>query len=200
MRNMQFCIAIRAVIFITAFMLAGALLAPSHAQVVIAQPNLTENVTYIPISGTIPFDPDNFNNVKNVTELTIYAKSPTGMTNKTNPLPDGTFSMKVPGNGTYSISVIPSKLDYLNKTTNQTYSIYYPDDASIKFTQNVTDAGLSGIAIPTKTVITGGPMSVTPAPPSLPPQNVTPQPTPGFTILAVLAAAGAMAAAAYRKK
>jgi hypothetical protein len=194
MRNMQL------VIFITAFMLAGALMMPSHAQIVIAPQNMTENVTYIPISGNVTFDPNNYNGVKNVTELTIYARNPIGIDTKANPAADGSFAMSVPGNGTYSIWVIPSKLDYLNSTTNQTYSIYYPDGSSIKFTQNVTDAGLSGIAIPTQTVVTGRPMSVTPAPPTLPPQNVTPQPTPGFTMLAALAAAGAMAALAYRKK
>jgi hypothetical protein len=135
-----------------------------------------------------------------VTELTIYARSPAGIDTKTSPAADGTFTMNVPGNGTFSIWVIPSKLDYLNSTTNQTYSVYYPDGTSIKFTQNVTDAGLSGIVIPTQIVVTGMPMNVTPEPPTLPPQNVTPRPTPGFTMLAALAAAGAMAAVAYRKK
>ncbi len=195
MRNMQL------VLFITALMLAGALVAPSHAQVVIAAPEQTANVTYVPISGTIPYDPGHFNpDVKDVTHLTIYAKSPAGFTNMTNPRADGTFSMNVPGSGTYSFSVIPSTLDYLNKTTNETYTLYYPDDASFVFTRNVTDAGLSGIAIPTKTVVTGVAMSVTPAPPTLPPATATPQATPGFTLLAVLAAVGAMAAMAYSKK
>ncbi len=189
------------VIFITALMLAGALVVPSHAQVVVAAPNQTENITYVPISGTIPYDPDHFNpDVKNVTMLTVYAKSPSGLTNMTNPRADGTFSMNVPGSGTYSFSVTPSNLAYLNETTNETYSIYYPDDDSFKFTQNVTDAGLSGIVIPTKTVVTGAAMSVTPEPPTLPPATATPQATPGFTMLAVLAAMGAMAAMAYSKK
>jgi hypothetical protein len=188
------------VLFITAFVLAGALVMPSHAQVAVAPQNLTENVTYVPISGNVTFDPNNYNNVKNVTELTIYARSPGGIDTKTSPTADGTFAMNVPGNGTYSIWVIPSKLDYLNSTTNQTYSVFYPDGSSIMFTQNVTDAGLSGIVIPTQIRTTGAPMSVTPEPPTLPPQNVTPQPTPGFTMLAALAAAGAMAAVAYRKK
>ena len=193
MRNMQL------VIFITAFVLAGAFMLPSHAQTVIA-PAPAVNYTYVPISGTIPFDPNNYNNVTSVTQLTIYAKGPAGITNTTNPTANGAFSMNVPGPGVYNISVFPTKLDYLNSTTNQTYSVYYPDDISMIFNQNVTDAGLSGIAIPAKTVITGKPMSVTPAPPTLPPTS-TPQATPGFTMLAVVAAAGLMAAAAvYRKK
>lgn len=193
MRNMQL------VIFITAFMLAGAIMVPSHAQVVIAPANQTDNITYVPISGTIPYDPNHYNTeVKNITMLTIYAKGPYGTTNMTTPVTDGNFSMNVPGNGTYSIWVIPSKLDYLNQTTNQTYSVYYPDNASYPFTVNVTSTGLSGIAIPTKTVVTGIAMSVTPEPPTVPP--ATPQATPGFTMLAVLAAMGALAAAvAYRK-
>jgi len=190
------------VLFITAFVLVGALVMPAHAQTVIASQNLTgENVTYILISGNISFDPNNYNDVKSVTDLTIYARSPAGIDTKTNPVANGSFSMSVPGNGTYSIWVIPSKLDYLNTTTNQTYSVYYPDGSSIIFTQNVTDAGLSGIVIPTQIVITGRPMSVTPQPPSLPPAgSATPQPTPGFTMLAVLAALGATAAVAYKKR
>ncbi len=192
------------ILFITAFMLAGALMMPSYAQVVIAQPNVSyENISYVQISGNISFDPNNYNGVKNVTDLTIYAKSLTGpysITNVTYPDAKGNFAMNVPGSGTYSIWVIPSKLDYLNSTTNQTYSIYYPDDASIIFTQNVTDTGLSGIVIPVKTVVTGRPMSVTPAPPTLPPATATPQPTPGFTMLAALAAVGAIVAIAYRKR
>lgn len=191
MRNMQL------VIFITAFVLIGAFIVPSHAQVGVIAPGQTENITYIPISGTIPFNPDNYNDVKNVTLLTVYAKNSLGLTGHTNPLPNGSFFMNVPGNGTYSFSVVPSRLDYLNKTTNETYSIYYPDDAAYKFTQNVTDSGLSGIVIPTKTVVTGMAMSVTPEPPTLPSATATPRATPGFTMLAVLAAIGAVAA--YRK-
>jgi hypothetical protein len=194
MRNMQL------VLFITAIMLAGAFMMPSHAQEVIAQPDQAENLTYVPISGNVTFDPDNFNGIKDVTELTIYARGPTGINNMTSPVADGSFSMNVPGAGTYSIWVIPSKLDYLNSSTNQTYSVYYPDGSSIMFTQNVTDEGLSGIVIPTQTVVTGVPMSVTPQPPSLPPETVTPQPTPGFTMLAALAAAGAVVAISCRKK
>jgi hypothetical protein len=194
MRNMQL------VLFITAFMLAGAFMMPSHAQEVIAQPDQAENFTYVPISGNVTFDPDNFNGIKNVTDLTIYARGPAGIDNKTSPAADGSFSMNVPGAGTYSIWVIPSKLDYLNSTTNQTYSVFYPDGSSIVFTQNVTDEGLSGIVIPTRTVMTGPLMSVTPEPPTVPPENVTPQPTPGFTMLAALAAAGAVVAISYRKK
>jgi hypothetical protein len=189
--------------FITAFTLAGAfiVLVPSYAQdVVIAPVNQTENITYVHISGTIPYDPNHFNaEVKNVTMLTIYAKGPYGTANMTNPATDGNFSMNVPGAGTYSIWVLPSRLDYLNHTTNQTYSIDYPDNASYPFTVNVTATGLSGISIPTKTVVTGIAMSVTPVPLSLP----SPTPSPGFTAMAVLAAIGVLAAAAgaaYRKK
>ncbi len=194
MRSMQL------VLFITAFVLAGAFMVPAHAQTVIAPANQTENVTYVPISGTVAFDPNNYNGVKSVTDLTIYARSPAGIDTRTNPVANGSFAMSVPGNGTYSIWVFPSKFDYLNATTNETYSVIYPDGTSFKFTQNVTDAGLSGIVIPAQTIVTGPPMSVTPEPPTLPPMP-TPKPSPGFTMmLAALAAAGVIAVAAYHKR
>ena len=126
-----------------------------------------------------------------------------GFDTKVNPAADGTFVMNLPGNGSYSFWVIPAKLDYLNKTTNATYSIMYPDGTTVGriFTQNVTGQGLTGVVIPTKSVKTGIAMSVTPQPPSVTAQGTaTAQPTPGFTVIAVLMAIGAMAAVAYRKK
>ncbi len=179
-------------------MIAGALIVPSYAQVVTAPSNQTENVTYVPVSGSIAFDPENYNNVKSVSDLTIYARSPDNIDTKTNPAADGTFNMSVPGAGNYSFWVIPAKLDYLNKTTNATYSIEYPDIAS-PYYKEVTATGLSGLAIPTKTVQTGKPMNVTPSPPSIPTATATPAATPGFTLVAVLAALGAVCALASRK-
>ncbi len=181
-------------------MIAGAMIAPSYAQVslISAPANQTGNVTYVPVNGTIAFDPDNYNNIKSVSDLTIYARSPDGIDTKVNPAPDGTFVMSGPGAGNYSFWVYPSTLDYLNKTTNATYSIEYPDALSPAY-KAVTSAGLSGFAIPTKTVQTGKPMNATPMPPTLPAASATPVATPGFTLVAVLAALGAVCALAFRK-
>jgi PGF-CTERM protein len=188
------------ILFITAIMVAGAFIVPSCAQVTLisAPVNQTDNVTYVPVSGSITFDPENYNNVKSVTDLTIYARSPDNIDTKTNPAADGTFNMSVPGAGNYSFWVIPAKLDYLNKTTNATYSIEYPDVAS-PYYKEVAATGLSGLAIPTKTVQTGKPMNATPMPPTLPAASPTPVATPGFTVVAVLAALGAVCALATRK-
>jgi PGF-CTERM protein len=188
------------ILFITAIMVAGAFIVPSCAQVTLisAPVNQTDNVTYVPVSGSITFDPENYNNVKSVTDLTIYARSPDNIDTKTNPAADGTFNMSVPGAGNYSFWVIPAKLDYLNKTTNATYSIEYPDVAS-PYYKEVGATGLSGLAIPTKTVQTGKPMNATPMPPTLPAASPTPVATPGFTVVAVLAALGAVCALATRK-
>ena len=186
------------VLFITAIMIAGAFMVPSNAQVTIIQSNQTVNATYVPVNGTIAFDPNNFNNVKSVSDLTVYARSPDGIDTKTNPAADGTFSMSVPGAGNYSFWVFPSKLDYINASTNATYSIQYPDMAN-PFNQTVTATGLSGVAIPTTTVQTGRPMNATPLPPTVEAPSATPTATPGFTMIAVLAALGAACALAFRK-
>lgn len=189
------------ILFITAIMVTGAFIVPSCAQIVISAPaNQTDNVTYVPVSGNVTFDPDNYNNVKSVTELTIYARSAAGIDTMANPTADGKFSMSVPGSGNYSFWVYPSKLDYLNKATNATYSVKYPDMSS-PYYQNVTEAGLSNIVMPTTVIQTGKPMNATPVPPTVPPTaTATPLPSPGFSMLAVLAALGVVAAIAYRKK
>ncbi|HTY89983.1 MAG TPA: hypothetical protein VMC84_02295 [Methanocella sp.] len=179
-------------------MIAGALIVPSYAQVIAPAP--TANVTYVPVSGTITFEPNTYTTgVKSVSDLTIYARSPDGTDTKTNPAADGTFSVSVPGAGNYSFWVIPSKLDYLNSTTNATYQVQYPDISAPYYT-NVSATGLTGLAIPTKTVQTGKPMNATPLPPTVPAATATPQATPGFTMIAVLAALGAVCALAFRKK
>lgn len=187
------------ILFITAIMVAGALIVPSYAQVVISAPNPTANVTLVPVSGTVTFDANNYNKVKSVSELTIYARSQDGTDTKANPAADGTFSMSVPGAGNYSFWVIPSKLEYLNATTNATYQIQYPD-ITAPYYSNVSSTGLTGLAIPAKVVQTGKPMNATPLPPSMPAATATPQATPGFTMIAVLAALGAVCALAFRKK
>ncbi len=179
-------------------MVAG-IIAPACAQVVISAPsNMTENVTYVPVSGSVAFDPANYNNVSSVTDLTIYARNPGGIDTKVSPGADGKFNMSVPGEGNYSFWVYPSKLDYLNKTTNATYSIDYPDATSPVY-KVVSATGLSSFAIPTTMVQTGKPMNATPLPPTLPAGTATPVPTPGFTMVAVLAALGAVCALAFKK-
>jgi hypothetical protein len=194
MNKMKLMLIIAMVIIVGAIM-------PACAQIVISAPGQTENITYVPISGKVSYTPNNYNiDVKNVTDLTIYARSQSGIDTKVNPSADGNFSMKVPGAGNYSFLVMPSKLDYLNTSTNATYSILYPDANTFTFYQTVTEAGLSGIVIPTNTVQTGKPMNATPVPPSVTPASTAaPQATPGFTFVAVLAALGVMAIA-FRKK
>ncbi len=191
------------VMFITAILFVGAFVMPSCAQSVINTTTGTpmDNATLIPVSGSIAFDASNYNNISSATSLTIYARGPSGFDTKVNPAADGTFVMNVPDNGSYSFWVIPSKLDYLNKTTNATYSILYPDGTSVGrvFTQNVTSQGLTGVVIPTTLVQTGIAMSVTPQPPSVTPE-ATAQATPGFTVIAAFIAMGAIVAVAYRKK
>jgi len=93
---------VQLILFITAIMVAGALIVPSYAQVTLtsAPANQTENVTYVPVSGSIAFDPENYNNVKSVSDLTIYARSPDNIDTKTSPAPDGTFNMSVPAQAT----------------------------------------------------------------------------------------------------
>jgi hypothetical protein len=191
---------IQLIIIIAAVLIVGAVM-PSFAQLVISAPNQTENVTFIPISGTVSYTPNHYNvDVKSVTDLTIYARSESGRDTKVNPAANGTFSMKVPGAGNYSFLVMPSKLDYLNTSTNATYSILYPDANTFTFYQIVTEAGLTGIVIPTNTVQTGKPMNATPVPPSVTPASTAaPQATPGFTFVAVLAALGVMAIALRKK-
>ncbi len=193
------------VLLITAILLVGAFVMPSYAQTVISTNNGTAaaNLAQIPVSGSIAFDASNYNNITSASQLTIYARGPSGFDNKTNPAADGTFTMIVPSNGSYSFWVIPAKLDYLNTTTNATYSVLYPDGTTTGriFTQNVTDQGLTGVVIPMTSVQTGIAMSVTPEPPAVTPAgSATAQATPGFTIVVALIALGAMAAVAYRKK
>jgi hypothetical protein len=187
------------ILFLTAILVAGVIV-PASAQVTIvsSSANLTDNVTYVPVTGSVTFDPANYNNVTKVTDLTIYARSEGGIDTKVNPGADGKFSMSVPGAGNYSFWVYPSKLDYLNKSTNVTYQVQYPDMAA-PYTQKVATAGLSDVAIPTKIVETGQPMNATPLPPTTAP-TTAPQATPGFTMLAVLAAIGVVGALAFRKK
>jgi len=181
----------------TAFMLVGAIAMPAYAQNVTATPD--QGIVYVPISGSIAFDPNNFNNITSVTQLTVYARNASGFDTKANPTADGNFTMSVPGADTYSIFVMPNKLDYLNTSTNATYSILYPDGTAFPFSQNVTASGLSGIVIPTQNQQTGVKMSVTPLPPSVGP-SATAQPTPGFTAIAAVLALGAIVAIAYRRK
>jgi len=184
-------------LILTAFMLVGAIAMPAYAQNVTATPD--QGITYVPISGSITFDPNNFNNITSVTQLTVYARNASGFDTRANPTADGNFTMSVPGADTYIFFVMPNKLDYLNTSTNATYSILYPDAAAYPFTQNVTASGLSGIIIPTKYQQTGVEMSVTPLPPSSIP-SATAKPTPGFTAIAALLALGVMVAIAYRRK
>jgi PGF-CTERM protein len=180
----------------TAFMLMGAIAMPAYAQQT-AVPD--QGITYVPINGSIAFDPNNFNNITSVTQLTVYARNASGFDTRANPTADGNFTMSVPGADTYIFFVMPNKLDYLNTTTNATYSILYPDAAAFPFSQNVTVSGLSGVVIPTKYQQTGLEMSVTPLPPSVGP-SATAQPTPGFTVIAAILALGAIVAIAYRRK
>lgn len=179
------------VLLITALMLVGTLAVPAYAA----------NIT---ISGTIPFDPNNYNNVSSPSLLTIYAMNDTGFQRQGNPNADGTFTIVVTQSGKYDIRVIPAQLDYLNKSTNATYSILYPGPSTFAFNLTVPDQGLGNVTIPTKTVITGPSMSVTPLPPSVPPATPTPtstpKPTPGFTAIIALMALGAIVVIAYKKK
>ncbi|MDI6896509.1 hypothetical protein [Methanocella conradii] len=148
-------------------------------------------VAYPTISGTIPFDPGNYNNVTSVTDLTIYAINESGFSVRTNPNPDGTFSMDVVGSGKYSFRVIPSRLDYVDKSTDMAYSIQYPDATNNKFTVNVPDEGIKNLTIKTWKVMTGVP---TATPTAIPAGTPTPKPSPGFTMLAALAMLGAAVA------
>ena len=203
---------------LTVFLLVGAIAVPSFAQTIISSSNSSlvgqnissvglnvtygpgqVNYTYIPISGQISFDPNNYNNVTSVTQMTIYARNPAGIDTKTNPAANGTWSMMVPGNGTFGIYVIPAKLDYLNSSTNETYSITYPAESE-PFQVNVTDSGVTGIVIPTQYIQTGLAMNATPVPPTVSPSSATATPTPGFTAVGVLAVLGIVAAIAYSRK
>jgi len=206
-------------LLLAAILLVGALTVPSFAQTIISSSNSSlvgqnlsstglnitfgpgqVNYTYIPISGQISFDPNNYNNVTSVTQMTIYARNSAGIDTKTNPAANGTFSMMVPGNGTFSIYVIPAKLDYLDSSTNETYSIIYPAESK-PYLVNVTDSGVTGIVIPTQTLQTGLQMNATPMPPSVTAAaSPTATPTPGFTAVAALIIVGIVAAIAYKKK
>jgi len=151
----------------------------------------TLKVAFPKISGTIPFDPANYNNVTSVTELTIYAINESGFSVRANPSPDGTFSMSLVGSGKYNFMVIPSRLDYLDKSTNMTYSIHYPDGSSNKFMVDVPDEGINNLTIKTWKVMTGVP---TATPTATPVATPTPTPAPGFTVLAALGTLGAAVA------
>lgn len=187
------------VLFMTAMIVAGVFMSPASAQqvILISASNQTLNVTYVPVSGTIAFQAGNYNNVTSVAELTVYARSQDLVDTKASPAADGTFNMSVPGAGNYTFWVIPSKLDYMNASTNETYQVQYPDITS-PYAATVPESGLSGLALPTTTVITGEPMNATPVP--LPTATATPKPTPGFTLIGVLAVLGIVCALAYRKK
>jgi hypothetical protein len=188
------------IMILTAFIFVGAFAMQASSQTVIVPATNTTNITYVPISGNISLDPNNYEKVTDITQLTIYAKGPTGMDNVTSPAANGTFSMMVPGPGNYSIRVFPSKLSYLNASTNVTYQVLYPDGDTYTFYQNVTGTGLAGIVIPTKIVATGKPMNATPMPPEIPSPTPTTNPTPGFTAITAFLAIGAMTAIAFRKK
>lgn len=149
----------------------------------------TMKVSYPTISGTIPFDPANSNNVTSVTDLTIYAINESGFSVKANPNPDGTFSMSLVGSGGYSFRVIPSRLDYVDKSTNTAYSIQYPDAANNKFTVNIPDEGIKNLTIKTWKIEVKEP---TATPTAMPAGTPTPTPAPGF--MAALAMLGAAVA------
>jgi hypothetical protein len=197
------------------FLLVGAIAVPSFAQTIISSSNSSLvgqnissvglNITYGPgqvnytslsISGRISFYPNNYNNVTSVTQLTIYARSADGFDNLTNPMANGTFSIMVPGNGKYSIFVYPSTLDYLNNSTNLTYSVVYPDVSSplVEFVTN--DSSVTGIVIPGQIVQTGSQVTSTPIPSAHP----TATPTPGFTAIVALVVIGTVAAIAYNNR
>jgi len=102
----------------------------------------------------------------------------------------------VPGNGKYSIFVYPSTLDYLNNSTNLTYSVVYPDVSSplVEFVTN--DSSVTGIVIPGQIVQTGSQVTSTPIPSAHP----TATPTPGFTAIVALVVIGTVAAIAYNNR
>lgn len=185
--------------------MAGAVMVPSFAQTIISSNNSSlvgQNIssiglnvssgpgqsTDIPISGQIRFEPDNYNNVTNVTLLTIYAIDPFGNANYTNPAADGTFTILVPYDGMYNISVFPSKLDYLNKSTDNTYSVIYPSTSTPLVLYVANNTGVSGVVIPVQTVQTGYMGMASP----LPSPSPSPAPTPGFTAVAALIIIGAL--------
>lgn len=191
------------ILLLSSLVIMGAFLMPASAQTVVSSstnaPNITfgqANITYPTISGKIAFDPNNLDNLS-VTDLTIYATNWTGFSTTANPAADGTFSMKVSGNGTYSFRVYPSELHYVNRTNNQTYTLQYPDGAARKYTLAVPDAGLNNITINTTYLETGLPTTVPPKPTP----TATAKPTPGFTLVALLMAFAAVSAiVAYKKR
>ena len=200
---------------LTVFLLVGAAAVPSFAQTIISSSNsslvgqnISEaglNVTYGPgqvnytslsINGQISFDPNNYNNVTSVTQLTIYARSTDGFDNLTNPMANGTFSIMVPGNGKYNIFVYPSTLDYLNSSTNSTYSVVYPDVSNPLVEYVTNDSSVTGIVIPGRIVQTGSQATSTPTPSAHP----TATPTPGFTAIVALVVIGTVSAIAYNRR
>jgi hypothetical protein len=196
-------------LLLTAFLIVGAFAVPSFAQTTNLTGNLSQtgivitpgqtNYTYVPVSGTVSFDPSNYNNLNSATQLTIYANYSVGGGNHTNPDVNGNFVIMVPTNSTASIFVYPSKLDYLNKSTNATYSVMYPTMES-PYQVNVTTTGVSGVVIPTQTIQTGIEMNATPLPPTVTTAAATATPTPGFTAIGALAMVGLVAAIIYSRK
>ena len=205
-------------LLLTAFLIVGACIVPSFAQTIInsSNPSLVgqnlssvglnitygpgqANLTYVPVSGQVSFDPNNYNNVNSASQLTIYANYSVGGGNHTNPDVNGNFVIMVPTNSTASIFVYPSKLDYLNASTNATYSVMYPTMDS-PYLVNVTSTGVSGIVIPTQTIQTGIEMNATPLPPTVTTAAPTATPTPGFTAIGALAIVGLVAAIVYNRK
>ena len=197
------------------FLLVGAIAVPSFAQTIISSSNSSQvgqnissvglNVTYglspvnytsLSIGGQISFDPNNYNNVTSITQLTIYARSTDGFDNLTNPMANGTFSIMVPGNGKYNIFVYPSTLDYLNSSTNSTYSVVYPDVSNPLVEYVTNDSSVTGIVIPGRIVQTGSQATSTPTPSAHP----TATPTPGFTAIVALVVIGTVSAIAYNRR
>lgn len=162
------------------------------------------------ISGTIEFPADLADKSLAVTDLTIYAiNQKTGFGSHTNPEADGSFRIKVPTNGTYSIKVFPNQLT-LESINSHVREVVYANNDDRKQLVVVPDSGVNNLKIEyyekgmfisttstakaTLTVPAG--MPTNPASATVEPAaqaTQTPRPSPGFGLAAILVALGIVA-------